>query len=175
MIDIDHFEAANDVALFLDDALGKIAAQELPDIDADGVAILERSGRPRTGCLADHDRAIGFDHFEGADPLVVIAQDFQQDIAARSRRKQDVVLFEQARIVRDEIFGLGGLELETATHGARAAPQVDQIHLAVVVENDLVFERRLDLRARLQLHAVEHGIDVAQRFHLHFQTEGDFQ
>ena len=40
MVDIAHFERANDVALFLDDALGKIAAQKLPDIDADGVAIL---------------------------------------------------------------------------------------------------------------------------------------
>ena len=44
---------ANDVALFLDDSLGKIAAQKLPDIDADGVAILQaarscarRSRRP---------------------------------------------------------------------------------------------------------------------------------
>ena len=36
-------------------------------------------------CLADHDRAIGFDHFEDADPLVVIARNLQQDIAARSR------------------------------------------------------------------------------------------
>ena len=33
---------ANDVAFFLDDALGEIAAQELADIDADGVAIRER-------------------------------------------------------------------------------------------------------------------------------------
>ena len=45
MRDLAHLEGANDVALFLDDALGKIAAQELPDIDADGVAILQRRGR----------------------------------------------------------------------------------------------------------------------------------
>ena len=42
MIDVDHLEAANDVALFLDDALGKIAAQKLSDVDPDGVAIGQR-------------------------------------------------------------------------------------------------------------------------------------
>ena len=35
-----HLERANDVALFLDDALGKIALQELADVDPNGVAIL---------------------------------------------------------------------------------------------------------------------------------------
>ena len=45
MVDVDHFEAANDVAFFLDDPLGKIAAQELADIDPDGVAIRQRRGR----------------------------------------------------------------------------------------------------------------------------------
>jgi hypothetical protein len=43
--DFIHLEAANDVALFLDDALGKIASQELSDIDSNGVAVLERRGR----------------------------------------------------------------------------------------------------------------------------------
>src|SRR3954468_10452948 len=37
---VDDFERANDVALFLDDAFGKIAAQELADIDPDRVAVL---------------------------------------------------------------------------------------------------------------------------------------
>src|SRR5437764_546136 len=35
-----HLQGANDVPLFLDDALGKIAFQKLPDIDANGVTIL---------------------------------------------------------------------------------------------------------------------------------------
>ena len=42
MIEIHDLEAANDVPLFLDDALGEIAAQELPDIDPNGVAIRQR-------------------------------------------------------------------------------------------------------------------------------------
>src|SRR5216110_3242911 len=33
MRDVHHFERANDVAFFLDDALGKIAAKKLADID----------------------------------------------------------------------------------------------------------------------------------------------
>ena len=58
MVDVAHLEAANDVALFLDDALGEIAAQKLADIDADGVAVGQRRGRAH-GHFADHDRAIG--------------------------------------------------------------------------------------------------------------------
>ena len=125
MVDIDHLETANDVALFLDDPLGKIAAQELTDIDPDGVAIRQRRGRAHRR-LADHDRAIGLEHFESADPLVVIAENLQQDIAAGSGRKQNVVFLEQARVVRDEIFRFRSLELKTSTHRARAAPQIEQ-------------------------------------------------
>src|SRR5205085_6723168 len=40
MRDLAYLQGANDVALFLDDALGKIALQELPNIDANGIAIL---------------------------------------------------------------------------------------------------------------------------------------
>src|SRR5437879_8896780 len=39
MRDLAYLQGANDVALFLDNALGKIAFQKLPDIDANGVAI----------------------------------------------------------------------------------------------------------------------------------------
>ena len=45
-----HLERANDVALLLDDALGKIAAQKLSDIDANGVAILERRASFAPAC-----------------------------------------------------------------------------------------------------------------------------
>ncbi len=139
----------------------KLQRRELPDIDADGVAVLERR-RAADRCLPDHDRPIGVDHFQRADAFVVIAQNFQQDIAARSRRKEDVVFFEQARIVRDQIFGLGGLELKAAAHRASAAAQIEQVHLAVVVENDLVFERRFHLRPGFQLDVVQHRVHVAQ-------------
>ena len=43
------------------------------------------------------------------------------------------------------------------------------------MENDPVFQSGFDLRPGFQLHAVEYGIDVAQRFHLHLQSESDFQ
>ena len=125
--------------------------------------------------LSDHDRPVGFDDFQRADPFVVIAQDFQQHIAARSGRKEDVVFLEQTGIVRDQIFGLGRLELKAAAHRAGAPPEIEQVHLAVVVENDLVLERRFHLGPGLELDAVQHGIDVAQRFDPHFQSERHFQ
>ena len=40
MRDFAHLERANDVALFFDDSLGKIAPQKLADVDSNGVAIL---------------------------------------------------------------------------------------------------------------------------------------
>ena len=90
-------------------------------------------------------------HFKCADALVVIAKNFQQHIAARAGRKQNVVGLEQARIVRDQILGFRGFELEPAAQGAGAPAQIDQIQLAVVMENDPVFERRFDLRAGFEL------------------------
>jgi hypothetical protein len=35
-----HLERADDVPLFLDDPLGKVALQELADVDSNGIAIL---------------------------------------------------------------------------------------------------------------------------------------
>ena len=134
----------------------------------------ERRGRAHRR-FPDHDRPVGLEHFQSADPLVVIAQNLQQDIAAGSRRKQDVVFLEQARVIRDEILGFRCLELEPAAHRARAPAQVDQIHLAVVMENDPVFQRSFDLRAGLQFDVVQNGVDIAQRFDPHLQTESDFE
>ena len=90
MVDVEHLEAADDVALFLDDPLGKIAAEKLPDIDADGVAVSEGSGRAHR-VVADHDRAVGLQHLQGADAFVVVAQDLQQHIAGGAGREQDIV------------------------------------------------------------------------------------
>ena len=174
MSNVHDFERANDVALFLDDPLGKIAAQKLADIDPDGIAVLERRRRADGG-FADEDWPVGIDHFQRADAFVVIAQNFQEHVAARSRRKQNVVFLEHARVIRNEIFGLRRLELEPAAHGARAPAQIQQVHLAVVVENDSVFEHRLDGCASFQLRAVEDGVYVAQCFHAHLQSERDFE
>src|SRR4029077_14909977 len=82
-----HFadlERADDVPLFLDDSFGKIAAQELSDVDPNRVAVLQGICRSYRR-LTDHDRAIGFDHLQLADPLVVITEDFQQHVARGSR------------------------------------------------------------------------------------------
>src|SRR4029434_7453997 len=88
MVNIDHFETADDVAFFLDDPLGKIAAEELTNIYPEGVAIRQGSCRAHRDVPA-HDRAVGFRHFEKADPPVVITGNLEQDIARGSRRKQD--------------------------------------------------------------------------------------
>ena len=60
MCDFGDLEGANDVALFLDDAFRKIAAQNLSDVDSNRIAVLELRGRAH-GLVADHDRPIRFD------------------------------------------------------------------------------------------------------------------
>src|SRR5438067_9452516 len=154
--DIHHFERAHDVALFLDYALAEIAAQKLADIDPDGVAVLKRRRRAYRR-FADEDRAVGVDHFQSANALVVVAQNFQEDVAARPRREKNVVFLEHARVIRDEVFGLRGFELEPAAHGAGTPTQIEQVHLAVVMKNDPVLERGFNGRAGLQFHAIEDG------------------
>ncbi len=174
MRDLARVERPNDVALFLDDSFGKIAAQKLSDVDSDGIAVLQRRTRAHDR-VAHHDRPIRFDHLNFADTFVVIAKNLQQHVAARARRKQNVVSFEQARIIGNEVLGFRGFELEPAAHRARAAPQIYQIHLAVVVKNDPVFERSFNLRPSAQFNFVEDRIDVAQRFYAYFQAKRDFQ
>ena len=105
----------------------------------------------RTGGLADHDRPIGLEHFEQCRRACRNRKKSSAARRRRSRRKQNVVRFEQARVIRDEIFRLRGFELETSAQRAGAAAQIEQIQLAVVVENDPILERRFDLRPGLQL------------------------
>src|SRR5207245_5459369 len=85
-----HLQGANDVALFLDDPLRKIAAQKLSDIDPDRVAILQGICRSYRH-LTDQDRPIRFNHFQLTNALVVIAENFQQHVACRSRRNQNAL------------------------------------------------------------------------------------
>ena len=65
--------------------------------------------------------------------------------------------------------------MEPSAERARPPSQIDQIHFAVVVENDFVVERRFRLRARFQLHAVENSIDIAQRFHVYLEPERNLE
>src|SRR5712691_7435269 len=116
---LGHLESANDVALLLDDALGKITAQELSHVDPDRVAILQGICRSYRH-VADQDRTVGFDHFQFSDALVVIAENLQQNVAARSRRKQNIVRLQLARVVRNQLFAFRGLELTPATESASA-------------------------------------------------------
>src|SRR4029077_2776492 len=141
MRDLAYLQGANDVALFLDDALGKIALQKLPNIDANGIAILQRRGGPHVG-LTHHYWAISLQHFERADALVVIAKNLQQHIASSPRREQNIVRFEQTRVVRNQIFRFRGLQLKTTAERPGAAAQIEQIQLAIVMENDPILQSR---------------------------------
>ena len=171
---VAHVEHADDVAFFFEDALGEVAAQHLAHVDADEVAV----GQPRVvahGRVADEDRAAGLEHLQLADLLFVVARDFQQHVAARAGGEQDVVGVEQAGVVRDEVLALVGEKLEPAAERAGAAAQVDERQFAVVVEDDLVFERGLDARAALEFDAVEPRVDAPQRRDLHLQPEAHLQ
>src|ERR1700736_4484007 len=62
---VPDFEVPDNISLFLNDPLGKIASQDLPGIDANNVAIWEYRGTPDDD-LPHHNRAIGLDDFERA-------------------------------------------------------------------------------------------------------------
>ena len=72
------------------DAVREVAAQHLPGVDADGVAVLQ-SRAPFHRKLAHQDRPIRVQHLEFAHAIFVVAEDFQQHLAARAGREQDVV------------------------------------------------------------------------------------
>src|SRR5438094_330145 len=170
--DFVHLKSANDVAFFLDDSFRKVAPQNLSDIDSNRIADLELRRRAH-GVVADHDRPIRFNDLQNAHALVVVAENLQHDVTARARRQQNIVSLEPARVVRYEIFRFGSFELEPAAQGASTPAQIAQIHLAVVMENDPVLERSLDLCAGFQFDSVELAIHIPQRLHSHVQSEGD--
>ena len=121
--DFIKFEAPNDVALLLDDALQKIAPQDLSNVDTDNVAVLELRGRANR-IVAYHDSTVRLNDLEGAHSLIVIAKNLQQHVSGGARRKQDIVGLQAARIVRDQIFRFRRLELEPSAECARAPAQV---------------------------------------------------
>src|SRR5215475_9278507 len=61
--DFVQLEAANDVSLLLDNALQKIASQNLSNIDSNDVAVLEFCGRPDR-IVTHHDSAVRFNHLQ---------------------------------------------------------------------------------------------------------------
>src|SRR6266487_2262302 len=111
-------KSTNDIALFFDDPFRKVASQKLADIDSNGIPIFER----RCGAhhsVTNHDRAIRFDYFQLTDPPIVIAENLQQHVAARAGGKENNVCLQTARVIRNQIFRLGGLQLEPATERSR--------------------------------------------------------
>src|SRR4030095_3914887 len=118
--DFVQLEAANDVSLFLDDALQKIASQNLSDIDSNNVAGLVFGGRPNR-IVAHHDSTIRFNDLKRAYPPIVVAKYFQQHVSRRSGRQQDIIGLQPARIIRDQIFRFRSFQLESSAESARAA------------------------------------------------------
>src|SRR6267378_5589426 len=172
--DFVQLEAANDVSLLLDDALQKIASQNLSDIDSNDVAVLEfRSRADRI--VAYHDSTVRFNDLERAYSPIVIAKYFKQHISGRTGRKQDIIGLQFARIIRHQIFRFRSFQLESSAERACASTQVVQIQLGVVVEDNFIFQRRVDLSARFEAHSLELRIDIAQCLDPHFESEGDSQ
>ena len=120
-----------------------------------------RTGTPRTRI-----GTIGLEDLDAAFLAIVIAVDLQKHIATAPGRKQNVVLFEKAGIVGNEILALRSLKLKAPAELARSAAQIAEVKLAVVVKNDIVLERGFDGRAFAETHALEHGIDILQRRYL---------
>src|SRR6516225_6228429 len=172
--DFVQLKAANDVSLLLDNALQKIASQNLSDIDSNNVAVLEFGGRPN-GIVAHHDSTIRFNDLKRAYSPIVIAKYFQQHISGRTGRKQDIVSLQPAWIIRHQIFRFRSFQLESSAEGARASAQIVQIQFGVIMENNFVFQRRIDLSARFEANSLELRIDIAQRLDAHFESEGDSQ
>src|SRR4029079_13733107 len=172
--DFIQLEAANDVSLLLDDALQKIASQNLSDVDSNNVAVLEvRGGADRV--VSDQDSTVRFNDLKRAYSPIVIAKYFQQHIPGRAGREQDIIGLQFTRIIRHQIFRFRSFQLKSSAERACASTQVIQIQLGVVVKNDFVFQCRVDLSAGLETYSLELRVDIAQSLDPNFESEGDPQ
>ena len=172
--EVAHLEPADHIVLFLEDALGEVAAQRLARVDLDEVPVVERR-LVAHGRFADEDRMVALEHLEPPDAAVKIAEDAQQHLAPRARGQQDVVLSQQGGIVRNQVGRLGVLELELTAVSPRVAAQVAEAQLGVVVEDDFLLERPFDPRPGAQTHAVQFGRNVLQCDDQDLQSEPHFE
>src|SRR4029450_5783588 len=118
---------------------------------------------------------VRFDDLKRAYSPIVIAKYFQQHISGRAGRKQDIVGLQYARVIRHKISRFRSFQLESSAERACAPAQVVQIQLGVVMENNFVFQRRVDLSAGFEAYSLELRIDIAQCLDPHFESEGDSQ
>src|SRR5438094_6639750 len=104
--DFIQLQAANDVSLLLDDALQKIASQNLSDIDSNDVAVLEFRGRTNR-IVAHHDSTVRFNDRKRAYSPVVIAKYCQQHISPRPGTRHNTRRLQAARILRHPLLRFG--------------------------------------------------------------------
>ncbi len=164
----------NDVSFLLDDSFGEIAPQNLPGIDPDDVAV-DQTGRVSDNRFSDHDRAVCLQNIQRPDSPLVIARYFEQHFSARSRTKQNVVLFKQGGIVGNEVYGFRSFKLEAPPHRTGSAPQIDQRKFQRVLKDDPVFQAARNGRTGLKTNPIEGGGHVLEGLDLNAQAELDFQ
>ena len=107
--------------------------------------------------LADQDRPVGVDDFEGADALVVIAEDLEQHVAARAGRKEDVVLLEQLGLFETRYSDFEALSWKRpprARARRRRSSRSSSLSLWKTILSSSVASTVVP---DLQLHAVEHA------------------
>ena len=102
---IAHIQCANHILFLFNEAFGKVAPQALSDIHSDHVAIGELGGISHGG-VANEDGAIRLQNFKLTGLFVVVAGDFQEDVAARARREKNIVFLQQSGVVGDKILAL---------------------------------------------------------------------
>ena len=83
-LEVMRLEGSHHIFFLLDQALGKVAAQDLACIHADRIAVHERCGIPHR-IAAHKDRPVGAQHFDGSFLAVVVTFDFEKHIAAGAR------------------------------------------------------------------------------------------
>ena len=150
--EIADIQRADDITLFLDDAVGEVAPKHLAGIDPDGVAILKVHGAPN-GDVPHYDRTVGLQHLDSTLLLLVVAGDPKGHFTADTGGDEDVIVIKSVGIVGSDIFRLGALQLEASPEGADAPLEFLEVELAAVAEKNLVGELGVDGRSLPKLGA----------------------
>ena len=146
----------------------------MPDIQADHVTIGEQRCVAH-GDAADENGAVRLQYLELAGLFIVVAGDFEENVAARTRGEKNVILLQQSRVVRNKILAFRRAELEATAVGSGAQPQIAEVQLAIVVENDFVFKSGEDLASGVKARAVQDGVDIFEGLHAHTKPKGNLQ
>ena len=134
---IRHFQTADQVSFFLNDAVAKVTAQAHPFANINHRPVVQHGPLPHQ-LTTDQNRTASLQNLHHSALGLIVAGNPDQQLTAGIRREQNVARTQQGRIVRDQIVRLAGRQRETPAHFPSPPTQFRKGNFRFVRKGNLV-------------------------------------